>query len=104
MAQVQKDTWLFGEMQLDLTQTPQKIFNRAFKIAEACGYFAEAFNDHIDLLGEDCQDQFKIINRLHIKDKKIVRVTKEVYRYRYPQEDQFIQTMELKDNQWVRVN
>jgi hypothetical protein len=105
MTQQTKDTWLFGEMQLDLNESASKVYRRAFKIAEACGYFVEAFKDHIDIFGEDCPDQFKIINRLHIADKKIIKVTKLVYRYRYPQEDEYIQTSVLKDNNtWVKLD
>ena len=74
-------THLFGEMDLDLTQTAQDVFNKAYHISEMCGYITEAFDDHIDIRGEDCDDAFYVINRLHIDNKKIVGVTKRVYLY-----------------------
>jgi len=71
---------LFGEMDLDLSDSASDIFKKAFDIAEACGYFVEAFSEHIDVRGEDCHDSIYIIYRLHIENKKIVGITKHIHK------------------------
>jgi len=55
---------LFGEMDLDLSKPANEVFKKAFDIAEACGYFVEAFSEYIDVRGEDCHDSIYVIYRL----------------------------------------
>lgn len=43
----------FGEMDLDLTLSKTEIYEKAFYIAEACGYMADINNDIIGLYGRE---------------------------------------------------
>jgi len=53
MTNYKKLIHFFGEMDLDLTQTPDKVYKKAFDIAENCGYMVtkdygwDAFNPNL---------------------------------------------------------
>ena len=93
----QTKTHLFGEMDLNFYEPANKVYKTAFDIGESCGYMVEAHADHIDILGEDCPDQFYIINRLQIKDKMINKAFKLVYRY---DNKKLVKSYELINNEW----
>lgn len=47
-------THLFGEMDLDLTQTRSQILKEASRIADQCGYGGNSADDTITLCSNDC--------------------------------------------------
>lgn len=49
-------THLFGEMDLDLKQPIDKIYKKAFKIAEACGYMVSHDQNSIFIEGSDLEE------------------------------------------------
>ena len=85
-------------MQLNFNDSASNIYKRAFDIGESCGYMVEGHPGYIDILGEDCQDQFYIINRLHIKDKKIIKASKLVFKYA---DKKLVKTLDLINGEWI---
>ncbi len=81
---------LFGEMEVDFSETPEQFLKRAFKTAEACGYVVEVQNQHakgykeqkaynIAIYGEDFNDNADLINYVNIYDGKISSLQKVIY-------------------------
>ncbi len=62
---------LFGEMDLDLTDTPKNIFKEAFRIAELCGYEVVSGNGLIKLASQD----YDLVKIYH-KNDKVTKVEK----------------------------
>lgn len=107
-------THFFGEMELDLSKTPDKIYKEAFRIAECCGYGIDTTKQEdnvgsIDLYGEDCHDSLQVVNRINIADNKVTKCQKVVYRItgwndqERREEKQLIQVYELIKNEWTEI-
>lgn len=73
---VSRETWLFGEMQLDLSKSQDEIYTAAFLIAESCGYMVARTADNIQIYGEDCPDEFTVVNTIYFDNGKVSRVMK----------------------------
>lgn len=69
-------TWLFGEMQLDLSRSLDEIYTEAFAIAENCGYMVARTADTIQIYGQDCPDEFTVVNTIYFDNGKVSRVLK----------------------------
>lgn len=87
----QKEIWLFGEASVNTANTPKQEFKKLSAIAEACGYFVEAFEKiegrrsaYISVMGEDCQDGYILENVLNfVKNEdgeKFTKIQKVLYK------------------------
>lgn len=104
---------LFGEMDLDISQKANHIYNKACNISECCGYVTRLTNGSnklkgsIDIDGEDCDDSLYVTNRLYYEDNKIRKIQKLVYRigkYEYNKNNNvLIQVYEYIDNNFKEI-
>lgn len=104
---------LFGEMDLDISQKVNHIYNKACNISECCGYVTRLTNGSnklkgsIDIDGEDCDDSLYVTNRLYYEDNKIRKIQKLVYRigkYEYNKNNNvLIQVYEYIDNNFKEI-
>jgi len=53
-------THFFGEMDLDLSKPKEEVYEVAFDISEACGYFVSEWKNFVELTGRD-DEHFKIL-------------------------------------------
>jgi hypothetical protein len=87
--QAYKTIHFFGEMDLDLSNTPRQVYKKAFYIAEACGYSVDIVQKtknrsaHILILGEDTPDNLQMESILNYENEEFTSIQKVLYKISY---------------------
>ncbi len=84
------DIWLFGEMSVNMDESPKEFFNKASHIAQSCGYTVEIKNKskemeayNIVIMGEDCADSHIIENYVNVWENKLSSLQKTCFEIEY---------------------